>query len=426
LRPSGPLSGFPGLSLAAVLLAGLGLLALGPERLLADEDIGLSYSGAGGALAIYAAIENGFFEEEGLKVKPVKASAEEIPGLLGSGAIVGGEIDYTVYKVGGRGPALSGGLFSGFVEILGESPGKGAKAALVTESVGSGPAVAAARELKGRGVDTKGAVTWLEAPLDQLEATVGRGEASVLARWEKSKRKGGATHGQNGEAGQGGAAEAGQGHGPEDGQARAKGQAQANGHGEGHGDGHGHGHGHGEAEGQGPGEAEGHGHGHGHGGHGGKAGGTAEAPEQGLPVLFSARATLPHDDGGQPSANPHAKHTSDHHLFESFVFVGRDYAKKDPEGAAAVTRALIRGATWVGENKEAAAELGLRHSIWQGDKGTLFAEIDSYMWMPGVKHAKEHIRLYIREWVERGLFPADTDEDSLYETLFIQVLPDLN
>jgi NitT/TauT family transport system substrate-binding protein len=108
------------------------------------------------------------------------------------------------------------------------------------------------------------------------------------------------------------------------------------------------------------------------------------------------------------------------------VILSRDLYDRDPAKAAAITRAWIRGARWVGENPEAAAELGVSAGIWDGDADSLRKEIDRYMWMPGVAHAKEHLKSYVHEWKGRGLLPKDTDEEEFFGKLFIQALPDVS
>jgi hypothetical protein len=373
-----------GLTGVIALFGALALLILGQGEAGAAKTLGLSYSSPLGALALHAAIEQGYFKEEGLEVTPVKAAAGDIPGLLADGRIVGGELDHGIHTLLGKGIGVTAGLCSGFLELLGKPPkGSPGEVVLVSENVASGPAVAAARQLKAMGLDTVGSVRWLAAPKEGLLSVLERGDATLLARWEKAIP--GTGHGHEKEPG----------------------------------------HGHGGSGGGGEGFGK---HAHAgteaHAGH--EANGDPSRPEDAVPVVFSARASLPHDDGAEASANPHAKHTSAHHFFDSFVFVGRDFHEKNPETAAAVTRAWIRGAMWVGGNKGAAADLGLSHSLWPGDRESLLSEIDSYMWMPGVRHAKEHLRVYIHEWVARGLFPAGTDEGVLFESLFIQALPDVN
>ncbi|MDR0621200.1 MAG: hypothetical protein LBJ61_04925, partial [Deltaproteobacteria bacterium] len=152
----------------------------------------------------------------------------------------------------------------------------------------------------------------------------------------------------------------------------------------------------------------------------------SEAKGDGFNVLFSASASLPPHDPNDTSGNPHAKHTSAHHLFESFVVLDKNLAKDDPQTTAAITRALIRGAQFVGENREQVADLAIKNGIWSGSKEAFLAEIARYMWMPGVSHAKEHLRYYIHEGLKRGTLPFNLDEKALFEQVFYQALPDVN
>ncbi|MDR2368301.1 MAG: hypothetical protein LBF58_09380 [Deltaproteobacteria bacterium] len=155
-----------------------------------------------------------------------------------------------------------------------------------------------------------------------------------------------------------------------------------------------------------------HGHDHGH------------APADEPTVLFGASASLPAHSPADDGGNPHAKHTSAHHLFESFVVLPATLAESDPASAAAITRALIRGARRVGENPSKAADLAT--GLWGGPREPLEAEIARYMWMPGVSHAKEHLRYYIHEGIKRGALAPNLDEKAFFGRVFSQALPDLN
>jgi NitT/TauT family transport system substrate-binding protein len=335
-----------------------------PQGYAADT-FGLSFSSVGGAVSLEAAIEEGYFREEGIEVKPVKAEPDEIPGLLNASKIVGGELDYRIYQLADKGVGVTAGLYSGFLLLVGQDPSEKEAIKLVSIHPASGPAVAAARELKSKGIDLE-KVTWLEASEDKFPELLEKGDATLAALFEKVK-------------------------------AGTPKSDKAHNHAE-----------HGDT-----------GHSHGHGSD------TGDSLWQGkIKVVYSARANLPKDT--DHSANPHAKHTAAHHFFESFVFVGKDFYDKEPDKAAAITRAWIRGAIWVGENKERAADLALSKSLFEGSREELIAELDSYMWMPGVKHAKEHLRSYVHEWIGRGLFPKGTDESKLFQSLFIQALPDVN
>jgi hypothetical protein len=86
----------------------------------------------------------------------------------------------------------------------------------------------------------------------------------------------------------------------------------------------------------------------------------------------------------------------------------------------------MRGSRWVGEHPDEAADLALEAKLWSGDKASLLKELGGHMWMPGVKQARAHIKVYIHEWVARGLLPPDTDEAAFFERLFPELLPELN
>jgi ABC-type nitrate/sulfonate/bicarbonate transport system substrate-binding protein len=381
-----------------ILLITLFLMVTARTDILAEDSVGLSYISPGGGVVLYAAIQNGYFKEDGLKVSPVPADINSFKSYIDQGLIVGGEIDYQIYKIADGKVGITAGLFSGFLELVGRDPKGLDNIIVVSENNGSGAAVAAARQLRTIGIDTD-KVIWIEAPLNQLQRIVDIGDATLFARFELKRTD--------------------------------------KGHGSGHGAGHAEGHAGGHAEGaehkapEGSHGAQNHGESGAHNGHPSEGKGHAhgekgaEASNE-MKVMFSASASLPHDDGSEPSANPHAKHTSAHHFFDSFVALSRDLYSKDPAKAAAITRNYIRGAIWVGENIEAAAEIGIKNKVWSGDKESLVAELKRYMWMPGVKHAKEHLKVYIHEWIARGLFPKGTNENEVFDKIFIQALPDVN
>ncbi|MDR2613333.1 MAG: hypothetical protein LBG06_11135 [Deltaproteobacteria bacterium] len=382
------------------LLAGLAALAAasGAGGLHGDAALPLGWDSPGGGLALEAAVRNGFFAEEGIEVSAVRIRPGDFAGALADGRIAGGELDGSVvaFPRDGIPAGPAAGLYSGFLEIRGLR-NQPERVRLAVESLGGGPAVAAARHYRERGIDPASRIDWVTVPPDELAEAVLDGRATAFARWEARR-----------------AAPAG-GHGA----------GAAGGHGDGLAEGHAHG---GKGHSHGGGKEHGR-DGGGHAGQGdGVAGGSgAGAGDERLAVIFSASALLPPPpEGGSKAANPHAGHTASHHFFTSFAVLGRDLYDRDPGLAAAAVRAWIRGAAWVGNHRSEAARIGIEAGIWDGDAASLEREIARYMWMPGVAHAKEHLRSYIHEWVGRGLLPPGTDEGGYFDRLFIQALPDLN
>jgi hypothetical protein len=104
---------------------------------------------------------------------------------------------------------------------------------------------------------------------------------------------------------------------------------------------------------------------------------------QNFVTIFSASSSLPAHDPSDNSGSPHAKHTSAHHLFEAFVFLDKNWAPKNPQTAAAISRALIRGARFVGENLEKAAELSIQNGNLKNSKESWFLILKDICGCPG-------------------------------------------
>jgi ABC-type nitrate/sulfonate/bicarbonate transport system substrate-binding protein len=413
---------------ALAILAAGALLAAGSGPALGDTALTLGWQSPGGGLALEAAIRNGFFKEEGIEATAVRIPAEEFTEGVSSGRIVAGELDGSVLALYRDGAAIgpSAGLYSGFLEIFGRKT-QPEKIRLAVESKGSGPAVAAARHYRTSGTDPDTAVEWVETGPDGLFKALQDDKASAFARWETRRAAPSGAHGSG--SGNPPAHGGGQSHGDQAGKPQGHGPngenceppAQGGGHGQGpkgeNPDPQAQGHAHGQAAP--PGGPQGHPEGHASGQHGSQL--------CDCETLYSASASLPppSTDGSAP-ANPHAAHTAAHHFFTSFVVLTRGLYESDPALAAAVTRAWIRGAAWVGEHPDEAAKAGIEAKVWDKDQESLKREIERYMWMPGVTHAKEHVKAYIHEWIGRGLLPAGTDEGAFFNGLFIQALPDLN
>ncbi|MDR1312976.1 MAG: hypothetical protein LBQ12_04575 [Deltaproteobacteria bacterium] len=404
-----------------------------PGDAAADQAVALGWESPGGGVSLAVAIRNGYFREEGVDATAVKIGLEDFAEAIASGKIVGGELDGLVlglYRDGARlGP--SAGLYSGFLEILGSwNPTREFRVA--AESLGGGPAVAAARRFREMGVDPDTGVEWVEAPSGTLMESIKDGKADAVVRWELERAGSKAASDQAGEAkqvapeaqgrggaagnaiggrgGGGGGSGGSRGHG---GRASAESPAGREGGG-------------GSKEQEEPEDCEACGVGEGSGGEasGGPGGGRPERPWK---VIYSASESLPPPSGdGKAPQNRHARHTASHHFFASFVVLGRELYERDPALAAAVTRAWVRGASWTGENLGEAARIGVEYGVWEGGSDGLERELARYMWMPGVAHAKEHLKAYVREWIKRGLLPFGTDGGSFFEGLFVQALPDLN
>lgn len=109
-----------------------------------------------------------------------------------------------------------------------------------------------------------------------------------------------------------------------------------------------------------------------------------------------------------------------------FVGVNGDLINKNPEKAAAITRALLKAADWVGKNPKEAAQIELDNKYVGGDAELNAKLLGSYQWIPGVKQAQDNIKFFIKEQKTQGILEASTNEDDLYKAIFGEVIPDYN
>jgi hypothetical protein len=80
----------------------------------------------------------------------------------------------------------------------------------------------------------------------------------------------------------------------------------------------------------------------------------------------------------------------------------------------------------VGQNPKQAAQIELENNYVGGDASMNATMLASYTWNPGVQQAKDNIKFYISELKTQGILDASTKEDTLYNTIFGQVIPDYN
>jgi NitT/TauT family transport system substrate-binding protein len=107
-----------------------------------------------------------------------------------------------------------------------------------------------------------------------------------------------------------------------------------------------------------------------------------------------------------------------------FVGVNGNVVKNDPEKAAAITRAILKAAQWVGEHPEEAAQIEIDRGYVGGDVNLNAQLLASYDWQPSISQAKDNIRYFITEQKAQGILDSGTNVDDLYNRVFAQVVPD--
>jgi ABC-type nitrate/sulfonate/bicarbonate transport system substrate-binding protein len=113
------------------------------------------------------------------------------------------------------------------------------------------------------------------------------------------------------------------------------------------------------------------------------------------------------------------------HFYGSFIGLSERLIKKEPQKAAAISRAWLQAAQWVGENPAAAVRITMNQPNIE-DNSHAAEQLRSYMWMPGVRFARENIRFYILEQKELRILNPKIDANRLFNRVYEPIIPDLN
>ncbi|NEW04872.1 ABC transporter substrate-binding protein [Paenibacillus sp. SYP-B3998] len=109
-----------------------------------------------------------------------------------------------------------------------------------------------------------------------------------------------------------------------------------------------------------------------------------------------------------------------------YSFVSGELAKKDPEKAAAYTRAILKAAEWVGTHQTEAAQLEVDYKLVGADLATNEKLLKDYYWRPSVNTAVENAKFFIGAQKEQGVLDASTDEEVLADRLIFKAIPEFN
>ncbi|HSV49488.1 MAG TPA: ABC transporter substrate-binding protein [Candidatus Acidoferrales bacterium] len=107
-----------------------------------------------------------------------------------------------------------------------------------------------------------------------------------------------------------------------------------------------------------------------------------------------------------------------------FVGINGNVVQNDPEKAAAITRAILKAAQWVGEHPEEAAQISIDKGYVGGNTNLNARLLASYDWEPSISKAKDNIRYFITEQKAQGILDSTTNVEDLYNRVFAQVVPD--
>ncbi|MEA4924583.1 MAG: ABC transporter substrate-binding protein [Syntrophomonadaceae bacterium] len=107
------------------------------------------------------------------------------------------------------------------------------------------------------------------------------------------------------------------------------------------------------------------------------------------------------------------------------VVINGPLIEKDPETAAAITRALMKGAEWVSQNQEAIAQIEVDKKYVPGDAATNARILSHYNYKPSVEGGAQALLESAKEMKAIKLLNQDTDAEALAKASFVK-LPGVN
>jgi sulfonate transport system substrate-binding protein len=96
-------------------------------------------------------------------------------------------------------------------------------------------------------------------------------------------------------------------------------------------------------------------------------------------------------------------------------------AKGDPAAATKLTKALLRGAKWVGENPKAAAEMSVEKNYLASSTEINVQAISKLKYIPGVSKCRDSVNQAAKQMKEAGLLKPTTDPEELAKRAWLDL-----
>jgi NitT/TauT family transport system substrate-binding protein len=103
------------------------------------------------------------------------------------------------------------------------------------------------------------------------------------------------------------------------------------------------------------------------------------------------------------------------------VVINGTLLEKDPETAAAITRAILKGAKWVSEHPQEAAKLEADKKYVPGDAEVNGKTLADYNYLPSVTGAEEALLAAAKEMKVIGILDPATDAEALARNSFVRL-----
>ncbi|MCX7745397.1 MAG: ABC transporter substrate-binding protein [Clostridia bacterium] len=127
------------------------------------------------------------------------------------------------------------------------------------------------------------------------------------------------------------------------------------------------------------------------------------------------------NEGKAISIYDSAVHEPFSHEYCCLVVVNGSLIEKDPETAAAATRAIMKGASWVNSNQKEIAQIMVDKKYVPGDLAVNEKVISTYNYQPSVEGGQDAVINGSKEMKVIGVLDKDTDPEALAKTAFIKL-----
>lgn len=113
------------------------------------------------------------------------------------------------------------------------------------------------------------------------------------------------------------------------------------------------------------------------------------------------------------------------HFYESFIGYNSRFLKNNRKEAFAASIAWLKAAQWVSGNQKEALDIAV--SKGYVDNGhDLDKIVSKYMWMPGVKYARDNVGIYVKWQRENKILSKDLTEGEFMKKIYDPLIPELN
>jgi NitT/TauT family transport system substrate-binding protein len=126
------------------------------------------------------------------------------------------------------------------------------------------------------------------------------------------------------------------------------------------------------------------------------------------------------------SSNKDNKGRSYKHFYESFIGFDGDFIDKNRKVAFNTSIAWLKAAQWVDDNQNEAYKTLIDKCYVSSDYESIANKTAFFMWMPGVKYAKDHIEIYANGQRSQNLLKSGFSEKEFLKKIFEPLIPELN